>query len=81
VRHGIDGCVQQFRPKFFNEPVEKELTAYKKEVEEKFVLSLMNNTYVFPRKSENYLLKQGTHVSRSNEREYAFGTNSFMQKI
>ena len=37
-------------PKFINEPVERELDMYKREVEEKFKESYMNNTYKFARK-------------------------------
>ena len=37
-------------PKFINEPVERELDMYKKELESKFKESYMNNTYMFPRK-------------------------------
>jgi hypothetical protein len=38
-------------PKYINEMVEKELDIYKKEIEDKFKTSYMNNTYQFPRKN------------------------------
>lgn len=38
-------------PRFINHLVEEELAMYKKEVEEKFLTSVMNNSYVFHRKA------------------------------
>lgn len=35
-------------PKYYNKLVEKELEIYKREVEDKFKNSYMNNTYQFP---------------------------------
>ena len=55
-------------PKFINEPVERELDLYKKEVEEKFKESYMNNTYKFARKIQNTVCRTGPE--RSIERDY-----------
>eukprot|EP00347_Sterkiella_histriomuscorum_P014833 403359352 len=54
-------------PKFYNKLVEKELEIYKKEVEEKFKNSYMNNTYQFPRKQQQQYCRTGP--DRSVERE------------
>ena len=39
-------------PKHVNKAIEKELVEFKKEVEQKFTKSRMNQTYIFPKKSE-----------------------------
>lgn len=54
-------------PKFMNQLVEKELEIYKKEVEEKFKSSYMNNTYQFPRKNQYSYCRTGP--DRSVERD------------
>lgn len=51
-------------PKYVNDLVEKELESYKKEVEEKFKISYMNNSYKFPRK----VLKQQTYSKTGPDR-------------
>lgn len=54
-------------PKFINHIVEKELEIYKKEVEDKFKSSYMNNTYQFPRKNQYSYCRTGP--DRSVERD------------
>lgn len=53
-------------PRFVNQLVEDELSLYKKEVEDKFKTSRMNNTYIFPRKS---VPPSRTGPERSRERD------------
>jgi hypothetical protein len=61
-------------PKFLNEAVEWELDMYKKEVEDKFKISYMNNTYQFPRKQISKVCRTGPE--RSVDREYNIHSNT-----
>jgi hypothetical protein len=50
-------------PKYVNPLVEKELEIYKKEVEDKFKSSYMNNSYKFPRKNQQHHYRTGPERS------------------
>ncbi len=50
-------------PKYYNAMVERELEIYKKEVEDKFKASYMNNTYQFPRKQQQQYCRTGPERS------------------